>query len=154
MRFISTFKKFLNEQKELKNNINAKFWNWFGDSKIVDNNPLVVYHATRHDFDVFDFKNSLQKIIWFTTDLDAINNKEIGANGYSFTKELYVSSKNPCGWEEYKKYGLGQLKEKGFDGCVLKNNDGTFNGFVFNSNQIKAVDNDGSFDIDDNNIYS
>lgn len=32
------------------------FWKWFGDSKVVDEQgrPLVVYHGTRADFDVFD----------------------------------------------------------------------------------------------------
>lgn len=135
---------------------NGSFNKWFSDSKVVDTNgkPIIVYHTTNKNFRVFNFKNALQKIIWFTTDINAIRNKEIGASGYKFIKEFYVRINNPCGWSEYNKYGLGQLKELGYDGCILKNNDGTFTGFAFHPNQIKSVDNDGSFDIDDNNIYS
>ena len=34
------------------------FWNWFGDSKVVDDKgrPLVVYHGTKKEFDTFDVK--------------------------------------------------------------------------------------------------
>lgn len=34
------------------------FWNWFGDSKVVDEQgrPLVVYHGTKEEFDTFDIK--------------------------------------------------------------------------------------------------
>lgn len=146
---------YITEQNIIKSNINSNFWNWFGNSVMIENdNPTVVYHATKVNFKVFNFKNSLQKIIWFTNDINAIKNKEVGASGYDFVKELYVLIKKPAYWEEYKKYGLGQLKEMGYDGCILKNNDGTFNGFVFNPNQIKSIDNDGTWDVDDNNIYS
>ena len=151
----TTMSGFLAEQKEIKSNMNDNFRVWFGDSKVVDSsgNPIIVYHATKNDFKVFNFKTSLQKIIWFTNDLKSIKDKAVGASGYDFIKELYVSSKNPCGWEEYKKYGLGQLQEMGYDGCILKNNDGTFNGFVFNPNQIKSVENKGTWNINSKNIY-
>ena len=154
---ITTFQQFLNENKNIENiKLNNNFWKWFDGRKVVDDEgkPIVVYHATNTDFKTFDFKNSLQKIIWFTNDINAIKNKEIGAAGYSFVKELYVSIKNPCGWIEYKKFGLGQLQERGYDGCILKNNDGTFSGFVFNQNQIKSVENKGTWNINSKNIYS
>jgi hypothetical protein len=37
-------------------NINDAFWEWFGDSRIVDSNgnPLVVYHGTNMEFDSFN----------------------------------------------------------------------------------------------------
>lgn len=36
------------------------FWNWFGDSKVVDEDgrPLVVYHGTTREFDEFDLTKS------------------------------------------------------------------------------------------------
>lgn len=36
--------------------LNAAFWRWFGDSRVVDENgqPLAVYHGTRSEFDTFD----------------------------------------------------------------------------------------------------
>ena len=40
-----------------------KFWEWFGDSKIVDDDgrPLVVYHGTREEIDKFhtDYSNAI-----------------------------------------------------------------------------------------------
>jgi ribosome-binding factor A len=35
---------------------NEAFWKWFGDSKVVDKNgdPLVVYHGSKTEFDIFD----------------------------------------------------------------------------------------------------
>ncbi len=35
--------------------LNAAFWKWFGDSKVVDANgePLIVYHGTGADFSEF-----------------------------------------------------------------------------------------------------
>lgn len=148
--------EYLNEGTDVKTNLNNNFLKWFDNSKVVDSdgNPVVVYHATKTNFKTFKFNNSPQKLIWFTSDLNAIQNKEVGASGYDFTKELYVSAKNPCGWNEYNKYGLGQLKEMGYDGCILNSNDGTFTGFVFNPNQIKSIDNDGTWDVGDKNIYS
>jgi len=58
--------------------LNANFWNWFGDSKVVDNQgkPLVVYHGTNKSFNSFDklkrgsvtsAKSSMDGF-WFTTD--------------------------------------------------------------------------------------
>lgn len=51
-----------------------EFKNWFGDSKVVDENgdPLVVYHGTAADFDAFDTKADAKHIelpgIFFTAD--------------------------------------------------------------------------------------
>jgi hypothetical protein len=38
--------------------MNNNFKNWFGDSKVVDENgePLVVYHGSKNDFNIFDLK--------------------------------------------------------------------------------------------------
>lgn len=147
----TTIEEFVNND-----NLNDNFWAWFGDSKVIDSNgnPIVVYHATNKDFKSFNFKNAGQPIIWFTNDLNAIKNKEVGAAGYDFTKELYVSIKNPCGWNEYEKYGLGQLENMGYDGCILKDNNDTFSGFVFNPNQIKSVKNKGTWNVNSNNIFN
>ena len=42
----------------MKTKFNKAFWEWFGDSKVVDESgqPLVVYHGTNADFDKFDTK--------------------------------------------------------------------------------------------------
>jgi hypothetical protein len=53
-----------------------------------------------------------------------------------------------AGWDEYEKYGVGQLIEMGFDGIKL-NDDYV----VFEPNQIKsAVKNNGNYDVNNSNI--
>lgn len=60
-----------------------------------------------------------------------------------------------------KKY-ISELKSVGYDGIIIKNTsfDKNYAGgindqyIVFNSNQIKSVDNDGSWDLNDADIYS
>ena len=48
---MKTMYEFLTES-----NLNDNFWNWFGESKVVDSkgNPLVVYHGSTATFDEFD----------------------------------------------------------------------------------------------------
>jgi hypothetical protein len=66
----------------------AAFKRWFGDSKVVDENgePLVVYHGTGSDIDVFrpSEGGSLGEGIYFTDDADAASRfaerKEEGMN--------------------------------------------------------------------------
>ena len=46
------------EQKE--NNINDNFWKWFGSSKVKEGNePLIVYHGTRSNFNTFKPSKSI-----------------------------------------------------------------------------------------------
>lgn len=51
------------------NNLNANFWNWFGDSITVDDkgNPIIFYHGTRSDF--VEFKSEYDdNLIFFAFD--------------------------------------------------------------------------------------
>jgi hypothetical protein len=119
-----------------------KFKLWFKDSKIIniDGTPRVVYHGTDKQFNRFSSKfSSMGGIIWFTTDKSAIERGEVGASGSGYIKELYISMKNPAGWEEYEKYGLGQLEDMGYDGVILPNDEDNYVGFVFDPNQIKII---------------
>ena len=80
-------------------NSNA-FKNWFGDSKVVDESgkPLVVYHGTAANFNIFEANNA-------STDYDFpegmyfSSSKEIAKTygDYKHTKpmELYLKIKNP-----------------------------------------------------------
>jgi hypothetical protein len=62
---------------------------------------------------------------------------------------------------------INYLKNKGYDGIVVNvprniikseyGDEEIYNGFelvIFNPNQVKSIDNDGSWDLNDNNIYS
>ena len=121
---------------------------YFKDSKARDEkgNLITFYHKTGSKFNIIDFSKNAQGLFWFTNSKQALENGEVSANGIRpgqdiNIKEFYVDIKNPATWEQYDKYTIGQLKEKGYDGVLLKD-DGIITGFVFNnSNQIKNVDN-------------
>lgn len=111
-----------------------QFRNFINESAI--NQP--VYHSSDFDFRKFNFKNAIQRIIWFTSDLDSLKKRESGAQGSNIIYTLNVDLKNPAGWNEYEKLLLDQLKELGYDGAILPNENG-FDGFVFDPNQIKII---------------
>jgi len=167
-----------NDQLKEQNNsvddveFNDNFWKWFGDSKIVDNSgkPLVVYHGSRSDFDEFEGD------VYFTDDY-------MNADGYAggeYIYEVYISIKNPLivdakdrKWDEIEDEGdiistqdiVGMVDRSKYDGVVFINikdswiddvdyQDPSTVYVAFKSNQIKSTDNDGSWDVNDKNIYS
>lgn len=126
------------------------FKRWFGDSKVVDEKgePQVVYHGTDRNFNKFNpRKATMGGIHWFTSDKSAIEAGDVGAQGRGKVMDLYASIKNPAGWDEYNKFGLGELKSRGYDGAILPEKDGTFTGFVFEPEQFKSASkNVGTYD--------
>jgi len=157
--------------KEQQNDENNNFLKWFGDSKIVDNNgnPLVVYHGSSDDFSEFE------GVAYFTDDY-------YNADGYAggeYVYEVFLSIKNPLildckgkKWDEIETpYGtstqnvVGNVYNSEYDGVIFNNikdswiddedyQDPSIVYVTFSPNQIKAEENDGSWDIDDANIYS
>lgn len=69
-----------NDEQTLQN-----FWNWFNGSQVVDEQgrPLVVYHGTRSEFNIFDTEYV------FTT------NDKNTSDRYGKSLALYISIKNP-----------------------------------------------------------
>lgn len=125
------------------------FKEWFKDSKVVDENgkPQVVYHGTAANFRKFNLKKMTQGIIWFTSNKAKIEAGEVGAQGNGKIMEMFASIQNPAGWAEYDKLGLYEFKGRGFDGAILPDGNGGFDGFVFKSEQLKsATKNKGTFD--------
>lgn len=131
----------------------SEFKRWFGNSKVVDSNgkPRIVYHGTDKNFRVFNIKKTTQGIIWATTNKSEIENGESGAQGRGKIMNLYVRIENPAGWAEYEKYSLGELKSMGYDGAILPEGN-QFTAFVFEPNQIKSVNNIGTFDPSNKDI--
>ncbi len=139
------------------------FKKWFGDweggkgkaSKVVDESgePLVVQHVTNEKFTQFDpDKAAMGGTFWFTADPSSIKEGLTGAGLRPGKKQhiidAYLSIKKMAGWPEYEKWGLGELKDRGFDGVKLDNDY-----IVFNSNQIKsATGNTGAFSPDNPSI--
>jgi hypothetical protein len=161
-----------------KSNLNENFYKWFGNSKVVrGGKPLIVYHGSSVNFNVFKSSKSIgnqgetdQIIGMYFTD-----NKN-GASFFAlsdddrYLKSVYLSIENPYVVDDYNtlKKDLqinkrsevsGKLINLGHDGLIMENgfyaNGGPYKLYLtFKPNQIKSVDNDGSWDINDDNIYS
>ncbi len=156
------------------------FYEWFGDSKVVDDQgrPLVVYHGTNAEFDTFENQKvgDYGKGFYFVDSKLKANEYAIKRGG-NITMPMYLSIKNPFKarsssesqlrrdiGERFTNKGLPIKKEKiqeilsknGYDGVVIPIGEKPF-GFdyylSFEPNQIKSVDNRGTFDINNPNIY-
>lgn len=134
------------------------FWNWFGDSKVVDEDgrPLVVYHGTDAEFDTFDKNitpkrnNLLGQGFYFTNQQDKA--KWFGKN----IMPVYLKIENP---ETNAKIfpDTEKLKQSGKDGIIKDQTDilesEPITYVVFEPNQIKSTQNRGTFSKDTGNIY-
>lgn len=171
-KFIATtIREYLNEQQNIETNINDKFWKWFGNSKIVYNGkPILVHHGSRSEFDEF-FGDT-----FFTDDY-------MNADGYAggeYVYDVYISIKNPLiidakgrKWDDIETENditstqgiVGTVDRSKYDGVIINNvkdswiddvdyQDASTIYVTFKPNQIKSDENDGTWDIDDNNIYS
>ena len=148
------------------------FKKWFGDSKVVDESgkPLEVYHGTESDeaFSAFETNSpDGTPAIYFSS------NKKV-ANSYSVNLpifEVYLKMENPleidAQGKEYNDFtaemrsNIDYANRNGYDGVIVKNiRDGWSQGgkiattyVVFNPEQIKSVNNQGTFDESNPNIY-
>jgi hypothetical protein len=143
---------------------------WFGDwendptnaSKVIDENgePLVVYHGSDADFNVFDKTKGranmdIQGMFFSPWELDS---KGYGANVRAFFLNIRKPANEGQGYKALNRHqgqnGAGvkareDLIAAGFDG--VNNSDEEF--IAFEANQIKSVDNNGAFSSDDVNIF-
>jgi len=103
----------------------------------LNENTYKVYHGTNQKFSRFNPKLTAQGIIWFTDSIDSIKTGEHGGAGNQIIMTRYITINNPAGWDEYQKYGLGQLQGMGYDGVILPDGDVT-NYFVFSNKSISA----------------
>lgn len=94
-------------------------------SGVLDENgePLVVYHGTDKEFSVFDKRKTKTPQFWFTDRKDLIEKGEVGANGKGIVMPVFLNIKKPAGWEEEDRFGLDQMKARGFDGKFLPDGD-------------------------------
>lgn len=133
------------------------FWNWFGDSKVVDadGRPLVVYHGTEKAFTRVNLNKGAQGLFWFTSDRASIENGEVSAAGSGAIMDLYAKLDHPADWKQYDQLSLGEFTGRGLDGAVLPNHDGSFDGFIIDRpTQIKSINNRGTFDPADPHILN
>jgi len=104
---------------------------------ILNENTYKVYHGTNEKFRNFNFKKATQGVVWFTDSIDSIKNQEHGGLGNKIIMTRYITLNNPAGWDEYDKYGLQQLQDRGYDGVILPGNDQTVF-FVFSPKSIRS----------------
>lgn len=133
-----------------------EFKHWFGDSKVVDEDgkPLVVYHGTDAEFNVFDMSKGRANM-----DIQGafFSPYELDAQGYGENvKAYYLSIRNPA--DESTAYkALNKFKGQNNAGVKAREYlqslgyDGVYNGYdeyiAFEPTQIKsATDNVGTFD--------
>ena len=178
--------------------LNAAFWKWFGGSVVRndDRSPLIVYHGTTKQFDVFaPSKHGHLGFHFGTYDqaTKALKNKkaELGSKD-GFVVVAFLSIQNPLrstdagdwsnsyqtwvtldkaldgafGPYDFRLNSIPQEKrmriiqqrvmDAGYDGIVYRNRiEGKGDSWVaFHSNQIKSIDNDGTWDVGDPNIRS
>lgn len=105
----------------------------------INENTYKVYHGTNQVFDKFDLNKATQGIIWFTDSVDSIKKGEHGGQGNKYIMTRFITINNPAGWNEYEKYGLGQIENMGYDGIILSQ--GNYNDYiVFSPKQIRKVE--------------
>lgn len=135
--------EYLNENQHFEDYLDK----YIGISKVVDENgePFIVYTGTLKDFDTFDSKYSrtASKGFFFTVD------KEV-AKSYGNVKEVFLNIKNLK--EENKELSSLDLENGKYDGISYFHDEAEAF-VVWNPNQIKSINNQGTFSNTDNNIY-
>ena len=163
------------EEKETESKY---FKKWFGNSKVVDEygEPLVVYHGTTvSNIEIFEPNRAstdfdYPEAIYFSDSLNIA--KTYGDTYHKNPMQVYLKMENPleldAQGQTYNDF-YDELKRElkyavtNNDGVIVRNirddwaqNDGgeiatTY--IVFNPEQIKSVNNYGTFDIENPNIY-
>jgi hypothetical protein len=101
------------------------------------------YHSTDDKFEDFSL-DYVWDGFWFTDNINALKNKEVGASGGKYIMTRYITLNNPAGWNEYDKYSVGELIDQGYDGVILPEDD-RIDYLVFNPKSIsKSITEDES----------
>lgn len=157
-------------------NLNDNFFNWFGQSKIVDTNnqPMIMYHKSRckelfNEFKLENTEKNPYNVDYGVYFVNAHYSNNISYIGDGLEYYVFLKMLNP--FYIYDNNGhpydmLGQtlifidvsepycddLKLKGYDGIIIKSNH--YDQYVaFEPNQIKSVYNNGKYNPKVNNIF-
>lgn len=156
-----------NNQSVLKN-----FWNWFADSKIKDSQgrPLVLYHGANYSFTQFEMKGGVDfpRAAYFSS------KKTLAKTYGSKIIPVYLKMSNPYvanaegatfnDFYDQMASDMYYARDNGFDGVIIRNlrddwGQHSKRGIladtyaVFDSCQIKAIENGGYYDANSENIY-
>jgi hypothetical protein len=134
----------------------SNFWNWFNGSKVVDERgrPLVMYHGTSKNFEVFNdtnLKNGwLGQGIYFTTNRKFAleNGRKLKSTYLKIVNPFVVNGQSPSDvmfeikklYPEADDFNLADiLKQKGHDGVYFNHWDSGVMYSVFSNTQITSV---------------
>ena len=142
-----------------KNKLPQTFWNWFGNSKIKDNNgnPIICYHTSNVDFDMFKRNpkdNPTGGVAYFFTNsleaaehwMDNDPNQMIYDCFLKIENPMYIDGTQDFTTLESRNNLLIKAKSEGYDGAIIRHTDiglphYTDEYIVFYSRQIKLIDN-------------
>jgi hypothetical protein len=79
---------------------------------LKESTSVTVYHGTDTKFTDFSLDHAWDGF-WFTDDIDALKNGEVGAAGTKYIMKRKITLHNPAGWDEYDKYSVGELPDDG-----------------------------------------
>lgn len=97
------------------------------------------YHGSNTKFRAFNLKKTAQGIAWFSNSIENIRSGDAGAQGRNYIMAFDITIQKPAGWDEYEKYGLGQLRDMGYDGVILPHEGDVVYYIVFDKKNIKYV---------------
>ncbi len=98
----------------------------------------IVYHSTGVNFNRFSLKKSTQGLLWFIDNKQAVLDNTTGAGNNNYLLTCKIKINNPAGWDEYDKLDVREMKEKGFDGIILKEDESNTY-VVWETKQVKIV---------------
>lgn len=158
MKYIKNISEYIKEKSE---NLNENFWKWFDNSKVVnkDGTPKTVYRTQKKEYPHGTFKQPKYIFgIYFSED-----EKSTKIYG-DITETYYLSLQNPkilrgIEYNEMWTYSIinkekyNQLINEGYDGAIWLRNGIMYEIVVFDVSKIKSTKNDGSWDINSEDIY-
>jgi|GEM_PF-3740633 len=153
-----------------------EFKEWFGDSKVVDEDgePLVVYHATDAIFESFDFERLGEFTDYNTSEQSARNMARLGVwssvdpvnkfTSQDISMPLYYKIENPLStdfdalWAQASEYESPEafkelFTQDGYDGLIVQDTEFDTTSFVaFSPEQIKSINNHGTWNATNPNM--
>jgi hypothetical protein len=151
--------------EENVNNLNDNFWRWFGNSKVVKNGkPLIMHHGGSFSpskpkgAGISQPFNEFRGTAWFTA--YKAGAKYYAKQGGDNLTSVYLKIENPLysGKQEDGSYietnravDIAQKSNK-YDGVIDIENGKIFDAIVWNSKQIKSIENNGEYNPSEVNV--
>lgn len=99
------------------------------------NTDKVYYHGTDNKFSEFNVDKIADSRIWLSENKEDVLNKNVGASGAKYIKELYIRETKIGGWDEEDRLVSDQMIQEGYNGIKL--DDYTY---LFNPKDLRSID--------------